>query len=251
MEVKVSMLGLVLLILALALTSALVFADPQGPTGISEGADERRSDNSPVVVQAQAGNVTSLTINATRITNRWQGYYGNVTGTITLDDAGNNTLYEWNLASPKGEIYAVNDSVIPTWSDVYCFNFSNNKSAGEPIVQRFNGSDLENALGMNPDDNDGVDETFNLTFTGTFQVGLSTIDSSSGCSSVSLHVSDSYDQLKFNETMLTDNNSIIFTTILEDDATGFQGSTLDFQMIVGENGDTINPTNYYFYVELT
>jgi hypothetical protein len=39
--------------------------------------------------------------------------------------------------------------------------------------------------------------------------------------------------------------------LLEQDATGFSGSTLDFQMIVGENGDTEEATNYYFYVELS
>jgi hypothetical protein len=192
-----------------------------------------------------------LRINATRITSRWQGYYGNITGVITLDDAVNNTLYQWDLASPEGEIYAVNSSNTPVWGDVFCFNFSNNKSAGQPIVQNFNGNDLENTLGMNPTDVDGVDETFNRTFTGSFKVGSKTIDSTSGCSVVALNVNDAYQEVNFEEVLLTDNESIVYTALLEQDATGFSGAPLDFQLIVGENGDTTEATNYYFYVELT
>ena len=43
--------------------------------------------------------------------------------------------------------------------------------------------------------------------------------------------------------------------LLENDVTGFQGTTADFEMIVGVNStDTTAPNhvrNYYFYVELS
>src|SRR3989338_10660551 len=124
MEVKVKMLSLVVIVIAVALFRIIALAQPEGPESMQRGASERKPDYDPVVVQAQAGNVTALTINATRITERWQGYYGNITGTITLDDAQNNSLYQWQIASPQGEIYAVNHSTTPTWADVICFNFS-------------------------------------------------------------------------------------------------------------------------------
>ena len=254
MQVKTGVLPVVTLVIAAALLSAEVFADePAGPSGIERGNSERRPDASPIMVQAQAGNVTALTINATRITNRWQGYYGNITGTIALADANNNSLYAWDIASPEGEIYAVNSSTTPTWSDVFCFNFTNNKTEpdGRGILQKFNGTDLELALGMGYDDADGVDETFNRTFEGSFEVGSNTIDSTSGCSLVALNVNDAYQELVFEEVLLTDNNSMIYTALLEPDTMGFQGSQLDFQLIVGENGDTPEATNYYFYVELS
>jgi len=46
---------------------------------------------------------------------------------------------------------------------------------------------------------------------------------------------------------------VIYAALLEQDQTGFQGgsSTLDFEMIVGENGDSTEATIYYFFVELT
>ena len=250
MRSEAKKLVVILLVIVTTLSSTIVLADPSGPDGIARGDSERGPSADPIEVEAQAGNVTALTINATRITKRWQGYYGNITGTITLDDADNNTLYDWKMASPEGEIYAVNASAV-SWPDVFCFNFSNNKSQGQSNLQKFNGTDLEGSLGIGPTDGDGVDETFNRTFTGTFQVGSKTINSESGCSLVSLNVNDVADELNFNETILTDNNSVIYTTLLEQDKTGFQGSTLDFQMIVGENGDVSGPSTYYFYVELT
>lgn len=250
MRLKAKEVSVLVFVIVLALLAFYTSADPGGPQ-IGVGSSERASTNDGVAVEAQAGNVTALTLNFSRITERWQGYYGNVTGTILLDDANDNSLYSWHVANPEGEVFAANGTVT-SWSEVFCFNFSNNMSDGQNVVQRFNGTDVERTLGMNPGDADGVDETFNQTFTGTFTIGNSvTIDRNSGCSLVSLNVNDASDNLNFNETLLTDNSSLIYTTILEQDATGFSGSTLDFQLIVGENGDDSEATTYYFYAELS
>ncbi len=236
---------------AALLLASLAHADPAGPTDIARGASERAPSAAPTQVQAEAGNVTSLQIMASKITNRWQGFYGNITGNITLSDSSSNAMYNWIETAPRGEIYAVNDSAIPTWSKVFCFNFSNNLSDGQNVVQRFNGTDVERTLGLNPTDADGVDETFNRTFTGSFQLAGNSIDSASGCRTVALNVNGGYQEQRFQEVLLTDNNSIIYAAILENSQAGFQGAPTDFQLIVGENGDTAIPTSYYFYVELT
>ena len=79
----------------IAATAAITLAEPNIPSQVIEGTPERRIvDSSAKTVAAQAGNVTQLTITHIMITKRWQGYYGNVTGTITLDDADNNTMYD-------------------------------------------------------------------------------------------------------------------------------------------------------------
>ena len=168
---------------------------------------------------------------------------------MTLDDAFNYTLYSWDLVEPAGEIYAVNDSKLPLWDQVMCFNLSQNAAQNVTITE------LETSLGMGVNDVDGVNETFNHTFAGTFQVGSSVaINKNSGCRSVSLYVNDGYSGMNFNETILTDNTSnenVIYVSLLEPSSTGFQGSPVDFEMIVGENGDTAPASTYYFYVELT
>ena len=114
---------------------------------------------------------------------------------------------------------------------------------------------LENSLGMGTNDVDGVNETFNLSRGGSFTVGSSvTIGDDSGCSWVSLNTDNGPDTVRFNETILSDNTSnhnVIYTTVIEESLTGFSGSSLDFEMIVGDDGDTVAATDYYFYVELS
>ncbi|MBL7055896.1 hypothetical protein ISS07_03220 [Candidatus Woesearchaeota archaeon] len=251
---KTNTLKTIFLILALAIFSAAVFAQPQGPASLAEGADERRDGGVDIttgtLTQADAGNMTSMTINSTVISSRWQGYYGNVTGTITLDDGQNNTLYSWQLINPQGEIYAVNDSKTVQWTQVQCLNFSVGSTRDNVTLAA-----LENSLGMGTNDVDGVNETFNLSRGGSFTVGSSvTIGDDSGCSWVSLNTDNGPDTVRFNETILSDNTSnhnVIYTTVIEESLTGFSGSSLDFQMIVGDDGDTVAATDYYFYVELS
>ncbi|HLG23435.1 MAG TPA: hypothetical protein VI564_00730 [Candidatus Nanoarchaeia archaeon] len=258
MKVKVKASRAIIYIALFIALNYLVFAAPTGPGTLTAFNSTRRTsgiDNETggVVVQAQAGNVTALNIVSTSLTDRWQGYYGNITGSITLDDAQSNSLYNWQLASPQGEIYASNgsESGAVTWANTFCFNYTNNLSEGQNRIQRFNGTTIESMIGASASDVDSLRSTFNGTFAGSFQVGSTTISGTSGCRQVTLFVNDAYQSTDFVEVLLTDNNSIIYTSLLEQDVTGFAGTALDFQMIVGENGDVTTPSNYYFFVELS
>jgi len=229
---------------------SFAIAAPTGPT-VTDSAPERRTSgiDSPTTgttVAAQAGNVTELFINSTRLTDNWQGYYGNVTGQIILDDASGNSMYDWQMTSPSGEIYASNYSAI-TWGNVGCVNLT--EATGIGYI--FNETNLEDGYSMESADLDGIGETFNTTFSGSFTVGSTTIDANDGCYQTYLYVSDAYQTTNFKEVLLTDNASVIFTSILESDETGFDGSDWDFQMIVAEDGGTAATTNYYFFVELS
>jgi hypothetical protein len=213
----------------LALLMGWVFANPT---------------DSGFLLQAQGGNSTPLTLSGDTPTLRWHGFFGNVSGLIVLNDAFNQSVYSWGNANPEGEIYAVNHSQTPNWADVYCFNMT----AGE-AEQNITLEELEGSYGMLPQDLDGVNETFNLTFTGSFQIGTSvTINQSSGCRATS-----QLNMTAFNETLLHDNSSdrIIYATILEPSRPAYDGTPLDFQMIVGDNGDDSVATVYYIYVELS
>ena len=249
MRARTIAIACIVFVIACALCSILAFAQPGGPDSISRGPSERMPSQSGIDVQAQAGNVTSLSIIATQVTKRWQGFYGNVSGNLSLSDSQGSAMYHWTMAAAQGEIYAVNSSVAPIWTQVRCFNFSADTNQNITLAE------LEGSLGIGQNDVDRVNETFNLSFTNTFQVGSLTINAASGCKSVSLHVNDAYSGVHYNETILHDNTSsesVIYATILENDQQSFKGSeTADFQLIVGENGDTVAPTSYYFYVELS
>ena len=239
-----------------------ISTDPTGPQSITRNQDERFDpDNWPSWnIQAEAGNVTELTITSKSQTQTWQGYYGNISGTITLDDASNWTMYDWALSEPQGEIYASNGSSV-TWSYIRCVNYSNNGT----IQYAENITRIESWLGLAADDVDGIDETFNetgnldgATAHPTVYVGTYTI-SSGTCPAADTYQNDTTAGIQFAEILLTDNVSIIFTTIIENDdvgvdteVQGFDNQTHDFQMLVGDDGhdgDTAI-TNYYFFVEL-
>ena len=206
------------------------------------------------VIYAEAGNVTQLSVfDADSTTSFWQGYYGNVSGTITLGDANNYTMYSWiGGSTTTGEIYATNETV-KNWAGVECINLSTDyrgfNCQGEN-EQCLNITEIEDGYGMQATNADGFDETFNETL-GQIQVGTVTL---SDCSKTDLFVNGTRaDNDYWNETVLTinDTSTIIYASIINSDTYGYNNQTWDFQMIVADNPDVGAPTKYYIYTELT
>lgn len=255
---------IVLFIIIFVLSAGYVFAEevvPTGPDSIDILTSGRHINHSnPVTVQAKAGNVTALRINSTRVTQAWQGYYGNITGVITLDDADNFTMYNWEIPSPQGEIYASNGSEV-IWSNVYCMNLSYNANDAAYAI---NSTQIERNFGINNteygddiEDYDGLNETFYDFYTDPvgFRVGSIEINNLDGCS-LAHPFTDEQPNTGWDELLLTDNRSLIFTGLLREDGDNFQpgDQTSDFQLMVLENGhygEEAATTNYYFYVELS
>ena len=244
---------LVLVFIVIVIGCIFVAAIPEGPDSISRGVSERKTlAGGGSTQQAEGGNITPLFISTERVTKRWQGYYGNISGGILLDDAAGNSLYSWGLAEPSGEIYASNYSTV-TWTNIDCINFTTNTS-----VLKYNVSELNAFIGYGEGEQgflDSINGTFNQTFGNdgsTFQVGSRTINNADNCSMVTLYNASGYQTDLYREVLLTDNTSIIFTALISQNKRGFNNIIADFQMIVGVNG-TVDGTvrNYYFFVELS
>ena len=123
---KKKIFGAITLMFLLIIVVISVFADPVSPDQMTTVGSERRSVSSTgESIEAQAGNVTALNINHTRVTEAWQGYYGNVSGTVVLDDANNNSMYDWAIAIPSGEVFATRNSGSVTWSNIACAIYDN------------------------------------------------------------------------------------------------------------------------------
>jgi len=238
---------IVLALVALSLV-AFVMADPTGPDSVTPGINGRRtitvtSNNTG----ALAGNVSALDITQTRVTQYWQGYYGNISGTIVLGNAAGTNLYQWAEAAPTGEIYATKNVTAINWSNVYCANSSQILSE-------------DSWLGASASSTDSASNTFSLTTHPGFQIATRAV---SGCKSQSINASGGGSA--FWEALLVDNGTsatsmnddvFIYTSVIENNLAGFDGGPHDFQMLVGEPGSGAqeypngNPTTYYFYVEL-
>jgi hypothetical protein len=219
-------------------------------------------------VDAYAGNVSQLTIFGRSQTKHWQGYWGEITGIITLDDAQNWTMYDWPNDEPKGEIYATINQTAPDWTTVQCFNYSGVEA--DPALTANNTVYWESFYNMTFNDVDGIDETFNMTLetaTSThpeFDVGEFTITTGT-CPSTYTHINDVWQEEDFSEVLLQDQFGVlIFTTIIEnkdiginDPVIGYNSADHDFQMLVAEDGTSRVGgernqaiTTYYFYVDL-
>jgi hypothetical protein len=234
---------LLLSVLALAVIS-LVTVNAVVPFGVETIVEENSTHALEDIADstlAIAGNVTELTIDAFTITQAWQGYYGNVSGTIMLSDSADNVMYDWELANPEGEVYASeNDSI--NWVGTYCWDME------------ADGDALELAFGMENDNVDGIDETFNWTthsefFVNNIQIPANACNSTRIYDSTGTGVSANYEEV----ILEGGDGEIIWTAIIEEaNIIGFDNRDHDFQMLVPEDGHGTDTATrlYYFYVEL-
>jgi len=256
MECRKHVVTLLILGLWLSLCVAIAYAEatPEGPTTLTIESTSRRTPVDAPTIPALAGNVTQLTIDGQSVTQTWQGYYGNITGTITLDDASNHTMYDWTQASPKGEIYAATSTLDWTASNVKCWDYTMSDAGQSAFVML---TEYETALGLIAADIDGVDETFKQnTAYDDFYVGAYHVNDVT-CPSTQIYTQNAVKNANdYQEVLLYDNTSnvVVYTSIIEQvEPTGFNDQPWDFEMLVGENGHLGNTatTPYYFYVELS
>jgi hypothetical protein len=220
------------------------------------------STYTPDDTEAEAGNVTELTLDAIATTKSWQGYYGNITGIITLEDAYGYVFYNWTAAEPKGEVYAsFNESV--NWSNIKCFDWQIGTT-----TQNFDMHDAEDWFGIPNDASDGLNDTYTETdsldnelFVGSRNITQVSADDTASCHSTNTFILGTQsDETDFENLLLTDNDVLVFATIIEnnvfdteDDILGFDGRPHDFQLLVAENGHNgfeDDSTTYYFWAEI-
>jgi hypothetical protein len=210
---------------------------PNGATVVS-GAPSRATPDTAGNTTAYAGNTTEITISGFTNTQHWQGFYGNVSGTLELANGAGNILYNWSNLDPQGEVYA---------TSAFGVNFPTIMCANATHM-----SEEQTLIGGNATDVDSVNNTFNSQNHPLFYVG-STQFNANACSSIRLFRANGAVTNNFYEVLLGDGAlNVIYTAILEQSTTGFDSNPHDFEMIVGENGygtDTA-ATTYYFYLEI-
>ncbi len=228
MVVKNKKLGvLVVFLLTLVLFSYGVYATPSGAS-VTPSAPETWNGGSVGSVAAYGGNITQIDLDSQTQTQVWQGYYGEVSGNMTLNDASGNTMYDWSLLGLSGEVYA---------------SRVNNVAWGSVVAQNTCTTDE----GLTGTGSDRVNRTFTASSNTAFSVGATAIGVNTACSTYT-YVNNASQSASFEEILLDDGANSIYATFIDADTTGFDGSTHDFQLIVPvSSGST---TTYYFYVEL-
>ncbi len=220
--------SLAFLIISMLVSAILVYGIPDGATVVKGIAQTKPATSSGSVV-AQGGNITNVNLTATVQTNVWQGFFGEVTGSITLRDASFDQMYSWSLNGLTGEVFASRNSSIP-WGSV----------AG---VTKCTIDEALTGTGS-----DRVNRTFKQNASlSPFTIG--TISVTSACETFT-YVSNATQQTSFQEIIVnTTGVRSIYATKIYSNTTGFDGKRHDYQMIVPETS-TSAVTTYFFFVEL-
>ena len=171
-----------------------------------------------------AGGTKQVNINSVPSTSRWAGFYGSISATIVLADASSNWFKNWTVSDVSGSIVYASDEAIIDWDNL------------SPANQT---SDFPSWL--TSDSADNWQNTFNNNETHTFNG-----------QSLNVNYTYTYDNAgtnTFKTYCLKDTNSkLLWAALAQNDATGYNGGTVDYQLLVPVNG--ASSTTYYFYFEL-
>ena len=217
-----------------------VSADPVGPNSIAISSNETSVAPGAATLNISGGRIATINVTANTQNSRWKAFVGNVSGSFTLDDASGSTIYDWSLTSLSGEIYATRFSGSITWANVNCSNIT--------------WMEQENVNMNHTNSQDNLSATFVAGTHISFVLAGNNLVANS-CRTLNTYVNNATQDTDFEEVVLfeTIKNNTIFTTILENEVTGFDSNSYDFQMIVPEIGlETFTgSTAYYLYVEIT
>jgi hypothetical protein len=270
-----SLLVIAGLLLAVAFVSASA-TNPSAPTSITGNYTSNMTNSYPngSILNGTRGYIYNLTIAESQPSIKWVGYVGNINGNFALQDASANMLYNWTITTITGEIYATKETVVAGGSEYDSTNFNN---GGIPVWSSLvcaNSSmvDLEEfRFNHSRTDEDSYSNTFESSFTNPqFYAGSKLVNNnalgSGTCHGLYLNKlgdvgqTDSWRQMVLTDAtyqQLSDDNStkiydLIYVALLENDETGFDGNSYDFQMILPQSGLQGTQPNvaFYFYVEL-
>jgi len=221
----------------------LVKGAPVGPDSVVVESNQTKSAAGAYMLNTSGGYVTILNLTANIQNPRWKAFIGRVTGSFTLDDASGSTVYDWALATVAGEVYATRNSSTINWNNLTCASVAS--------------LNLENTRLSHTSPADNLTVTFNVSSGAThreFFVASRNISQNS-CPTLNTYVNNNTQDSVFEEVALYEaiGSNIVYATILEQDAAGYDGRPYDFQMIVPEVGTPgwDGATAYYLYVELS
>lgn len=242
-----NMRTIVIAVIVVALVAAftgIVSATPTEAISLDEGANETKSVTVGANTTAIGGYVTEIDISISQQTRKWQGYYGNVSGGIVLMDGSGNSMYNWTIDDPTGEIYATPLDTIPTWTDYNHTANTTNVSVAFDL-----GTSVTGVA-------DNATDTFNTTHSGFYLAGMDIPTSIGPCANtMGGGATPNWETVVLTDSDAgTDTTDFLFIGIIQEDGISFKGDgdSCDYQMIVPENpNDDGAATTYYFYVEVT
>jgi hypothetical protein len=233
----------IMLVIAIVLFAESISAASPNGASINFIGNSTKNASTAGFRNESKGTISTVILSTFQQDYKWKAYVGNVTSTFTLDDSADQTIYQWNMDSFTGRIFATRTSTAPTWSAINCSNAS--QKANE-----------DTALNHNSTKTDSINRTFTARTHKAFSVAGKSIPASD-CFAIATWINDTTNTLSttasFQELLLNDGANMVYTTFVENDVLGYRNDsiTYDFQMILPEDATITNPNiAYYFYLDL-
>ncbi|MCX9082674.1 MAG: hypothetical protein OIN83_10800 [Candidatus Methanoperedens sp.] len=218
--------GIILMSLLLVVGTAGA-ADFQNATTTNGSKETSPSQTGYPSNQSEGGYITNIEIyTANSQTQKWQGYYGNVSGSIYLNDSSSNSMYAWTVDLNNTFVYATINSTLPNTAGLY--NITNSSL---DTLYNFTAS------------SDSISNTyFNYTGSQNF-AGRTVVNPLSATTSAG-----------YSDYVVSDvesgavKNDILWAGLINVSKTGFKGQDADYELLVPV--DSYLADIYYFYIEL-
>jgi hypothetical protein len=217
----------ILIIAIIVAVIAFATAATAATTGmtVSHVANDTATVASADSVVAIGGNITNIDVDATLQSSNWAGFFGDVTGTLTLAGASN-TFYSWGSIN-TGYILFANASTV---------NWAGGIAAG-------NGATItaeDTATGLT-----GLTDSISNTFTDTTDLSGATIGVTVGLGSPVSANSTSTGQ-DWPTYLLTAGSTRLYGTTINQTGLDYAGNAADFQLLVPTGASR----TYYVFADL-
>ena len=207
---------------------ALVMSAPENAQ-TSTGSTGQYTVAPAAATSAQGGNVTAVNVSADVSTSKWQGYWGNITGSLQLG-TGATIFYNWSGVQFQA-VYASPGSDVD-FATITDLNTSANLTA------------KDTDYGFTASDTDSINNTMsgNTCTAGTIftaAAGVTPYNSTGGASSWTTCIGEDAGGLL--------DDTLFGTNIVQNGADAFNGQTVQYQLMVPviAAGDS-----YYFFLEV-
>lgn len=216
----------VILLLAL-----LLMAGTAGAAGFQNATTTNGSKETDTSIpgypsnQSEGGYITNIEIwTANTQTQKWQGYYGNVSGNIYLNDSSENSMYNWTVNLNNTSVYATTNSTLPDFAVLY-----NISSSVLTTLWSFTAS------------SDDISHTYvNITETRDF-AGQTVVNPLSATT-----VKGFRDYVIAGGTAAK--GDVLWAGVINSAGVGFKDQDSDYELLVP--ADPTGADIYYFYIEL-
>ncbi|MCP4647964.1 MAG: hypothetical protein GY852_09585 [bacterium] len=179
-------------------------------------------------VLTEGGNVTPLNLSSNVSTEKWAGYYGNVTGQIVLAPNTADMFYTWAWTSANGgEVCAIAAPAGFNWAGLVA------AAAG----------DVDTVWGFDTTDTDSSTNTM----AGTCNVDIAGITVSTACTTMP---TSGLESVVVNDGATAAKSDIAFCVNITSGTALFDGSTGDYELMTAANETAGATDTHYFWLEL-